>query len=290
MPAALLIGLGAFAAALVAVFASRRSPSSSNNTPDSLPEARKKGRVFGPVLPPSISGGSTPKKGPVGKKPIVTFTPVSVPWMRKRKGDGELVQVSNKAGKPLFRSTIKETPTELQEAAEEALGRKTTASAFALATMIASEGGDLPLKAKVGLAHTAWNESKRRGLHITELLAPDGAFGSQQGRYASTRKPPSEEDILVAEGAIEGRIPDPTGGAIQFDSPQAQRKGVAEKWSGYTSTDTDVAAQREAEGKEAVYLDGVSADKLRFWRPTKKRPESLAKEEGGKQREEGGAS
>jgi hypothetical protein len=194
-----------------------------------------------------------------------------VPWWTIDKKTQQLVQRRDKkTNKLLFRTQVRETPDELRTQAQNLLRRPITGSAYALATMIASEEGSKPPYVKGAIAHATWNMARSRGLHVEELLAPDLTFGSQHGRYASTRFPPSEEDLNIAEGVLSGRLPDVTDGAVQFDSPSAQGALIARGEPGYGPENTASAVEksRRAEGKEPFYLPGhiISPSELRFWR------------------------
>jgi hypothetical protein len=91
----------------------------------------------------------------------------------------------------------------------------------------------------------------------------DGFFGSQHGRYASTAQDSSDDSLAIADGVLSGAIPDNTGGARQFDSPQAFGIQI-----GTLAGDADdVAARRIAAGNELVTLAGVPESYARFWRP-----------------------
>jgi hypothetical protein len=214
---------------------------------------------------------ATPPTRKTRKGPLAKHTPTKVPWWIVDKKTRELVQKRDPKTKVLlFRTQIIETPDKLRSQAEKVLGRSITGSAYALATMIASEEGSKPPYVKAAVAHAAWNMARAKGLHVEELLAPDGTFGSQHGRYASTRFAPSEEDVNIADGVLSGRLPDVTGGAVQFDSPSAQSALIARGEAGYDPENTASAVEksRRKEGKEPFYLPEhiISPSDLRFWR------------------------
>jgi hypothetical protein len=73
--------------------------------------------------------------------------------------------------------------------------------------------------------------------------------------------------VELAEGVLSGKMPDPTGGALQFDSPASQRALLALNHPDYRKGPEAVAASRRAAGLKEFYLPGVSPDKLRFWKP-----------------------
>jgi hypothetical protein len=200
------------------------------------------------------------------QKPLATFTRKDVFWKT----------VSDKKTKlpvDLYRVSIEETPADLCKTAIRTWKRltgedkKISPNAFVLGTMVASEVGELHPLAKVGVAHAAVNMARLKKMRLTKLLTPDGRFGSQQGRYATTARPPTIESIEIAQHVLDGKIADPTYGAMQFDSTGAQREGVAAGWAGYNSLPEDIAKTRSKEGKVAVYLPGVDPEKIRFWRP-----------------------
>lgn len=165
------------------------------------------------------------------------------------------------------RREVVDDPTALMWQGAKALGRDIPLSVWALATVIASEAGSGPALAKIAIAWAVRNEAQRRGVSVFKLIAPDGKFGSQQGRYAASVHPPSAADVRIAEMVARNEVADPTNGAVQWDSPAAQRKLLARGEPGYTKTPEMVAAERQASGKTVVYLPGVDPDYLRLWRP-----------------------
>lgn len=134
---------------------------------------------------------------------------------------------------------------------------------YALARMVQSEAGILNDSGKLGVAFAALTYANNAGKSISELLLrakgdANGYFGQQdQGRYASTSRDPSQSAYDAAISAIGGRVPDPTGGADQWDSPWA--------YSDPSRAET-VAEARIAAGKVKVVLSDVPERKLRFWR------------------------
>jgi hypothetical protein len=173
----------------------------------------------------------------------------------------------------------------LVEAEPEGLAEEAGVSldVFALATMLSSEHGNDPQVYKEAVGSVALNEARRRGVSITDLLltvvnpSHAGFFGSQADmekttskgghaadRYASTARAPYEDDIGIAKALIAGETPDPTGGALQFDSPRAQDAGF--KKGLYSMDANALKTKRESEGKTEVDIDGIDAYRLRFWR------------------------
>lgn len=133
----------------------------------------------------------------------------------------------------------------------------------ALARMLASEDPTQPDNVQQALAWTAVNMANRKGKTVYELLAPDGKYGPQSGRYASTANSATDRFRNVARSVLDGSVTDPTPGAIQFDHPATQ------DWlyeHGKASLDAaGVAASRAADGRTAFFLPGVSPTHLRFW-------------------------
>jgi hypothetical protein len=60
--------------------------------------------------------------------------------------------------------------------------------------------------------------------------------------------------LVDAADVLAGRVDDPTGGALQFDTPDPDLEDVEA-----------VAAKRIAAGNEEISVEGVDA--FRFWRP-----------------------
>ena len=210
--------------------------------------------------------GSGPAAGkPLPRRPrgpaLVPFTPERVFW-RKWKNP------KTKKEEDQYRTSIVETPQELADGAAVKLGRPVKLEAFVLATLVASEAGRAPLIGKVAVAHAARNMARKKGKGMTlvKLLLPDGKFGSQQGRYAATKTPPTAEALSVAEGVLSGRIKDPAG-AIQWDSPNVQAQLVARGEPGYDPRNLPdkVARDRLAAGRRLVVLPGVDPNYLRLW-------------------------
>lgn len=140
-----------------------------------------------------------------------------------------------------------------------------TLDAYALARMVQSEAGGLRSSALLGVAYAAVTYASKEGKAISAVLlhstgAGDGFFGRQsQGRYAATTKDPGLSAIDAANAALAGTGNNPVPGADQWDSPHAYHDDARA---------AEVAAAREAAGKEAVALSDVSASVIRFWRPT----------------------
>lgn len=187
---------------------------------------------------------------------------------------------TGKTGKDIYRVDVEEPLPELAAEASKKLKRPISQSVFLLATLMESEAGDQPDLARVAIAHAAITNAKRKSKggdltsSLKRLLLPawsqhkiviDGHLGSQQGgRYASTRIPPTERDIELAEAIAKGKIANPVPGAIKWDSPSAQNKLHEE---GLYDSDADtVAENREKENLVAAYLPGIDHGELRMWR------------------------
>lgn len=142
-----------------------------------------------------------------------------------------------------------------------ARGAGVSLDTYALASMMVSEAGGENRATRVAVAWTAVNYCRKigKGVAARFLMATkvgDGHFGKQSnGRYVATSKPPTSQTLEDAAAILTGRIADPTGGALNFDTPDPSLEDVDQ-----------VAANREAAGLESVELDGVDA--FRFWRPT----------------------
>lgn len=147
-----------------------------------------------------------------------------------------------------------------------------TQEQYSLARMLASEEPHSDPETQAAIAWATINKAARRGISITSLLLQaknpknNGRYGSQKDkdpdsanfgdsdRYATTALDPYDREGQIAAECLDGTIPDPTGGATNYDRP-----------GGETHPDT-VAASRVSEGLVAV--DVPSADTgLRFWRP-----------------------
>lgn len=136
---------------------------------------------------------------------------------------------------------------------------------YALARMIASEEGGSDTGTKIAVAWATFNEADRRGTSISAMLLHalnsdhSGYFGTQKDlatgksdRYASTALDPHAGDVQIAQGVLGQTIPDPTGGANQFDRPAGEKN-------------PDAIAASRLKTSEPVTV--ASADPgLRFWR------------------------
>lgn len=238
----LFLGAGALAALLLASSKAKAATS-------------EKGGAVEQKLASIVPSRAKPSGGRVA---VVRFTERKVFW-----------RVNKKTGKKEYRVQIVEEPEILRSAASQKLGREIPLETFSLATMIASEAGRGADLAKAAVAHAALTYKKKFGhgksMHQI-LVAKDGLYGGQAGRYAATRNPPTVRDIEVAEAVLAGKIANPAPGAIQWDSPSAQDLLLARGEPGYESNANELAARRKAGGKVAVYLPGVDRSYLRLWR------------------------
>lgn len=142
---------------------------------------------------------------------------------------------------------------------------------YALARLGASEAGSEA--EKVAVMWATVNQARARKVTISQLLTraskggpSDGFFARQNvgGRFGSTARSPSAKDLEIARKVHAQLIPDPTGGARQWDSPKAQDALLAKGTPGYTKTAADVAAER-SKTNDLVMVPGVP--NTRFWRP-----------------------
>jgi hypothetical protein len=151
---------------------------------------------------------------------------------------------------------------------------------YSLARNIASEEGNSSNATQAAVGWATKNYADAAGKSITSLLThavyaghsgsygtqrnievgtpngpnPDTGFKGGSDRYASTALDPYEGHIAIAQGIIDGTIPDVTNGATQYDRPAGERDPDA------------IAAQRIASGSTEVDLSDQGVDPgLRFW-------------------------
>ena len=198
-----------------------------------------------------------------GQEPLVTFTGKSVFWKRNRK-----------TGENLYRTEIVEKPKDLLAKVTEKLGREISMPAFLLASLMAAEAGDGPGIAKAAIAHAALTNAAKSKKNLSKLLIPDGKLGGQQGRYASTARPPSAVDIELAEAVLRGDIGNPTPGATNWDSPDGMDAAAKRGVPGYEIPEGGLSASDYLEYKRKtknkmvdLYPKGVSPRYLRMWKP-----------------------
>jgi hypothetical protein len=133
---------------------------------------------------------------------------------------------------------------------------------YALARVGASEAGGQKKIAKAGVMWVVMNEANRRSVNVLDVILGDASSFGPQGtggrHFVSSSHDPQTIDFVTAQGVSDGSIDDPTGGALNFDSPGA--------YSDAAKADT-FAANRASEGKELVLLEGVAEKTFRFWRP-----------------------
>lgn len=143
---------------------------------------------------------------------------------------------------------------------------------YALARVGASEAGGQKKIAKAGVMWVVMNEASRRGSNVVDvILGSASGFGAQGtgGRgFVSSSHDPQSIDFLTAQGVVDGSIDDPTGGAVNFDSPGAYKDKVDAGGNVVESAQDRAdafAANRESEGKTLVVLEGVAEKTFRFW-------------------------
>lgn len=162
-------------------------------------------------------------------------------------------------------------PADVQGLAD---GAGVSPDVYALARVGASEAGGQKQIAKQGVMWVVINHANATGsTPLLTVLGTADTFGHQGtgGRnFVASGHDPGAVDLQIADDVFSGNLPDPTGGALNFDSPGAYKDKV--------DTDGNVvqtaqqradafAAAREGEGKSLVLLDGVSESTFRFWRP-----------------------
>jgi len=142
---------------------------------------------------------------------------------------------------------------------------------YALARMVSSEEGRSSNTIRVAVCWAVKNYAAKLGKSIDSILLrannPDhsGYFGTQKDidksspdfgksdRYASTALDPMAGDLEIAISVLLETIPDPTNGATNFDRPAGEKDPVR------------VAENRVRSGLVAKPVEGIDADKLRFW-------------------------
>lgn len=158
-------------------------------------------------------------------------------------------------------------PEDLWNQAQQAAGFSFSFDEFLLATMASSEynGYSASQNLKAAVMHVALNNARRSRKSLRELLVhSDGFLGEQAGRYAATRQAPRLYDVLIAQAVVDGRIKDPTGGAIQFDDPSTADVLHARNPTKFKSAE-QIAAERISAGRKVVLLAGEDPSRVRFW-------------------------
>ena len=199
-----------------------------------------------------------------GRERLAKFTVLTVPWISPKTGKPI---IHKKTQKVMTRAEVQESPQSLAAAASTKLGRPVAPSSFALATLIASEVGSGNDLAKAAVAWATVTSSQRRGVSLLKLIAPDGKFGGQLGRYADSRQAPTLRDLEVAEGVLSNQIANPAPGARQWDSPRTQDAMYAKGDLGHKMNSEMVAAERIKDGNREIVLPGVDRGYLRLWAP-----------------------
>lgn len=166
----------------------------------------------------------------------------------------------------LVNNRVTVSPQVLWSEAQTKAGFKFTFKTFLLASLAASEYNSGSQLLKSAVMHAALNYAKKYKRTLEGMLIPDGKLGGQKGRYASTAHPPTLNDVKIAQAVEAGTIKDPTGGAVQFDSPRTQlymwKKGDPDH-----KHPLEIAKDRMNSGKTVAYLPGEDPENARFWRP-----------------------
>ena len=147
---------------------------------------------------------------------------------------------------------------------------------YALASMGVSEEAG---KGMVAVMWAARNNAQRAGEAIHAMLlrggkrdeskkfvpsVSNGFFGRQKThKYADTSKAPTKAAIELAAKVIARQVPDPTGGATQWDAPKVQAAAHARDPKTYKTPEE--IAERRSKTSKLVMVDGVPD--TRFWRP-----------------------
>jgi len=144
---------------------------------------------------------------------------------------------------------------------------------YALARVAASEAGGQKKVAKAGVMWVCMNQAAHLGKNVVQvILGSAQAFGPQGtgGRgFVATSKDPQTIDLITAQGVVDGSIDDPTGGALNFDSPRSYTDKIVDGEVVKTREERiqEFEDNRASEGKELVTLEGVPESTFRFWRP-----------------------
>lgn len=163
--------------------------------------------------------------------------------------------------------------------AELAAGFNMDPNAYALARVLASEAGDLPWIAQIGVGWTVVNHARKSGHSVLAVVTAatlkssdgavgDGFFGRQGSptggyRYVASSQDTNDDLRSTAESILGGDIADPTGGALNFDSPQSYGAQAGTDAGGAGA----FASDRESEGKKLLVLPGTNENRIRFWVP-----------------------
>jgi hypothetical protein len=143
-----------------------------------------------------------------------------------------------------------------------------TLDEYALARCMESEESSEPARTAIGW--TVRNAATRQSISIASLLLrgntlSKGKFGAQStGKWAATSKPPTSATLALAKKVMSKQVPDPTGGATQWDAPKAQA-ALHARDPGKYKTPEEIAQIRQAAGSVMVMVPGVLS--TRFWKP-----------------------
>jgi hypothetical protein len=139
---------------------------------------------------------------------------------------------------------------------------------YALASAMQSEEGTDRGRLAVGRA--IWNAVGGKRSRLVAKLIPHGYFAAQDiGQYAATSKPPTARTLDLAAAIIEGRVPDMTFGAVQWDAPKLQDHNYQlylrdpVKYFRYRFDSKAIAKRRIDAGMKEINLPGIP--ETRFW-------------------------
>jgi len=123
---------------------------------------------------------------------------------------------------------IDDDPAALAAAASDVAGHDVPVATFTLAFMLRSEGGSHGPMSKLQRAHVALNDAaKHFGGELYKCITASSrgqtGYGSQSGRRYATDRDPYENDLAIAEQALEERAQgiDRAGGAEKFVNESA---------------------------------------------------------------------
>lgn len=141
--------------------------------------------------------------------------------------------------------------------------------ANALARAVTSEEGNASELVRTAVAWAVINYANLHGVSPTAAVQKhsDGYhYGDQVGgNYVSSRFEAAPRDRELVDRILRGELPDPTPGAIQFDSPKTQDWQYARGQVRLSSA--EVGANRRGEGKREFTLPGEDPYAFRLWVP-----------------------
>ncbi len=138
----------------------------------------------------------------------------------------DLKKIDNKLGKPVSKSQIGHDGIVTDDPQVLASSAGTDLDTYSIARCIASEDSAANETTKIAVGWAIKNAASARRRTVSEhLLRGDyksGLFGHGGGRDAATHRDPHEGDLRIAKLVALNKVPDPTGGATQWDHPHAQ--------------------------------------------------------------------